>query len=184
MKKLIIVLLAFVAMLFGCSEDTLLNDLAKSADENASQFEMVKENKGKAVTKPFKLRGSGTIEFTYPVKCPDLVQLVAKGTGNATHLGKFSVELNICSNFNFQPPENPDLIYEITGTQIAANGDELYFYASFANGDIDFNQGSTLYHYDKGTGRFLDVEGEITLYGVSDLEKGVYSNYGEGWIKY
>ena len=60
MKKLIIVLLAFVAMLFGCSEDTLLNDLAKSADENALQSEMVKANKGKAVTKTIKIRSSGT----------------------------------------------------------------------------------------------------------------------------
>ena len=90
MKKLIIVLLAFVAMLFGCSEDTLLNDLAKSADENALQSEMVKDNKGKPVTKPFKIKGSGTISFMPNETCGGLIPLLVKGHGNATHLGKFN----------------------------------------------------------------------------------------------
>ena len=40
MKKLLIFLIAFVELFLGCSEDTLLNDLAKSADEDTLQTEM------------------------------------------------------------------------------------------------------------------------------------------------
>ena len=176
MKYRFLFLLAFIAILFGCSEDILLNDFAKSAEEDALKSEK------NIVARPFKIKGSGTIAFVEPAECPGLAQLFAEGTGKASHLGLFTVELTICSNFDFEHPEN--LIYEINGTQTAANGDKLYFSSSYENGDINFVDGSTLYHYKNGTGRFEDVEGEITLYGVADIPGGVYSNYGEGWIRY
>ncbi len=41
--------------------------------------------------------------------------------------------------------------------------------------------------YENGTGRFENVSGKVKLYQtmemIDDL-KGVFSNYGEGWIKY
>ena len=73
---------------------------------------------------------------------------------------------------------------------IAANGDKLYFKANSADGDIgiDENGEYTIYHFEGGTGRFEFSNGEVKLYGSVEIDpstlNGVYSNYGEGWIKY
>jgi hypothetical protein len=190
MKKLIIVLLAFVAMLFGCSEDTLLNDLAKSADENALQSEMLKENKGKAVTKPFKLRGAGTFEIVGEPVVPcmfELPQVLIKGEGNGTHIGLFTVEITYCTNF--------DNIHIAEGFQMAANGDKLFFYSNnLVNpGDVGLDEGGafSIYHYTHGTGRFEDLSGFVKLYGIQEYTDpsqpwlgGTYTNHGEGEITY
>ena len=196
MKKLIIVLLAFVAMLFGCSEDTLLNDIAKSADENALQSEMVKDNKGKPVEKTIKMRGSGKIVYTLVGLNDDGMQVYSvavEAHGNASHLGLFTTNLNWFAVYapitdEFGVPIEPITytFYPLTppkGIQIAANGDELNTFLS----DYDPNGEWYEYSYENGTGRFENVSGKIKLYQtmemIDDLN-GVFSNYGEGWIKY
>ena len=182
MKKSIIVLLAFVALLFGCSEDTLLNDLAKSADENALQSEMVNANKKEPVTRPFKLRGSGTFAPMNEPCDSGLLQLLVAGSGNATHFGLFNVEITYCTN----PPVGS--IHILNGTLTAANGDKIFFYSNnlINIGDSGLDDGGlfTIYHITGGTERFNQASGDFKLYGIVDFENGVYSNYGEGEITY
>lgn len=187
MKNRFLFLLAIAAMLFACSEDNLLNDLTKSADETTLNSEMNKRDNGKAVIKPFKIKGSGTISYMPNEICGELVPLLVRGQGNATHLGLFNVELTICSNFH---PNIENRVEIIDGTMIAANGDKLFFTANSAVGDIgiDNNGEYTLYHFERGTGRFEFCIGEVKLYGNVEIDpvtlNGIYSNYGEGWIKY
>ncbi len=185
MKFKIIVLLAFVAILFACSQDSLLNDLTKSADEDALQTEMTQFDlkKGKAVTRPFKLRGSGTFTPTGGTCDSGLAQVLIDGSGNATHLGLFKAEITYCTDLGNDPG-----IHILEGTLTAANGDKMFFYSNniIDPGDSGMDAGGvySIYHYENGTGRFEDGYGEFKLYGIVDYVNGVYSNYGEGYITY
>ena len=183
MKKLIIVLLAFVTMLFGCSEDTLLNDLAKSADENALQSEIIKENKGKAVTRPFKLKGSGILTFEPSDPFDGSFYATVEGEGNGTHLGRFTISLNwFAIKVNDEPPMYSP-ISQVSGFMTAANGDILNTYLS----GYDPIDGGYEYTFVPGTGRFESVEGKVKIYQVQEMINDlnfIYTNYGEGEITY
>jgi len=194
MKKLVIFLIAFVALFLGCSEDTLLNDLAKSADEDTLQTEMTQSDidltKGKAVTKTIKIRSSGTFNIVGEPDEPcmfGLPQVLISGEGNASHLGLFTVEITYCTDFAE--------IHIAEGFQIAANGDKLFFYSNNLEnlGDVGFDEGGTysIYHYTHGTGRFEYVTGFIKLYGIQEYTDadqpwlgGTFTNHGEGEITY
>jgi len=192
MKKLLIFLIAFVELFLGCSEDTLLNDLAKSADEDTLQTEMTQSDiyltKGKAVTKTIKIRSSGTFNIVGEPDEPymsGLPQVVISGEGNASRLGLFTVEITYCTDFAE--------IHIAEGFQIAANGDKLFFYSNNLEnlGDVGFDEGGaySIYHYTHGTGRFEYVTGFIKLYGIQEYTDadqpwlcGKFTNHGEGKI--
>ncbi|MGB5530300.1 MAG: hypothetical protein WBQ32_10040 [Ignavibacteriaceae bacterium] len=131
----------------------------------------------KAVTRPFKVRGLGTLEIVAPTECVGLAQIDIQGQGNATHLGLFTVTITYCTDFA--------TTHILTGTQTAANGDELYFYS--VGGGTDANGDYTDYLYDGGTGRFEFVTGELKLYDVVEFtgpNNGVYTNHGVGTLTY
>ena len=181
MKKLLIFLIAFVALFLGCSEDTLLKDLAKSANGDALQTEMtqsdLKANNGKAVTKTIKSRSSGTIAFVpNSSDCNGFTKVLIQGQGNATHLGLFTIELSYCSD-----GVNP--LGPILGFQTAANGDKLF--TALVGGGFDPELGPYQdYIYYDGTGRFEGASGEVRLYGSPDYDNLVFENHGEGTLTY
>lgn len=171
MKAKLFMVLAFIAMLFVACTAEEMEPLSETADLELNEIT------AKAVTKPFKVRGSGTLEIVPPTQCENLAQIDINGTGNATHLGRFSVEILYCTDFQTTTI--------ITGTQTAANGDELYFYS--VGFGVDAEGEYTDYIYDGGTGRFEFVTGELRLYGVTTFTgptTGVYTNHGEGTLTY
>jgi len=190
MKNRFLFLLAIVAMLFACSEDSTFTDLTKSADQTTLNSEFKKGHNGKVVVRPFKIKGSGTFNIVGEPDDPciyGLPQVLISGQGNASHLGLFSVEITYCTNFTD--------IHIAEGFQIAANGDEIFFYSNnLVNpGDVGFDEGGAyaIYHYTHGTGRFKDVTGFIKLYGIQEYIDpnqpwlgGTYTNQGEGEIAY
>lgn len=186
MKKQLLLLLAMVAMLFGCSEDTLLNDLAKSADENAPQSEMLKENKGKAVTKTIKMRGYGSVKYTPNFISENGMQVylaTVNGRGNASHLGLFEIDLTYYAMY-IPIPDSEPIVYTywpispITGVQTAANGDQLNTVAYGPNED-----GSLHFIYEGGSGRFEKVTGYVNLF-FNWSDDFIWENFGEGEITY
>ena len=183
MKNRFLFLLAIAAMLFACSEDSTFADLTKSADETTLNSEMDKGNNGKAVTRPFKLKGSGTLTYEPSDSYGGSYYATVQGEGNGTHVGLFTISLNwYAVKVQNEPPIYAPITL-ISGFMTAANGDILNSYLS------DFDPNGEWYEYTflSGTGRFEYVEGVIKLYQnteMLDALNGVYSNYGEGWIKY
>ena len=191
MKFKIILLLAFIAMLFACSEDSVLNDLTKSAEEDTLQSEMTQSDlkKGKAVTKTIKIRGTGIVTYDcleYDEN-NDCIMYFAEvqGEGNATHLGKFTIELKYYADSNLFPlpnPIDPFNIPPITGVQTAANGDELNTYSVGPHPDDPEN--TLRFYYNGGSGRFENVIGYVVLTFDWSPDGLSYTNYGEGEITY
>jgi hypothetical protein len=171
MKANLFMVLAFIAMLFMACTAEEMEPLSETAALELN------DNTTKAVTRPFKVKGSGSFEVVAPTECVNLAQIDIQGTGNATHLGKFNVVITWCTDFQS--------INFLTGTQTAANGDELYFYSVGFGADAEGEY--TDYVYDGGTGRFEFVTGELRLYGVTTFTgptTGVYTNHGEGTLTY
>jgi hypothetical protein len=191
MNNRFLFLLAIAAMLFACSEDSVFTDLTKSADGTTLNSEIKKGHKGKAVTKTIKIRGTGEVVYL-----PDHInefgmqvyKAVVEGQGNASHLGKFTINLNYYAVYIPIPDTdgNPiePIVYTywpispISGVQTAANGDQLFTVAYGPNPD-----GSLHFMYDKGTGRFEFVTGFVDLF-FSWADDFNYSNYGQGEITY
>jgi hypothetical protein len=173
MKNLVFVLLTLAGLTLGCSKEELDSGL----DSSLLQSKLSKMDADE-IQRPFKFKGEGifTLDFN-TAACPGLAQLTIDGTGRATHLGNFTVNLIWCTN-------RADINYA-TGTQVAANGDELYFeLLKFTVGE-DFDE--AIYEYSGGTGRFKDARGEVTerltYYPIDEVTTG-YINEATGWISY
>lgn len=170
MKTIVLSVMALGAMLFmGCSVDPIEDSADLQVNESTTTY--------RAVTRPFKVRGSGTFEVVAPNSCPGLTQIHIQGSGNATHLGLFTADITYCTDFA--------AIHQLSGKQIAANGDEVYFYS--VGFGVDEQGQFTDYIYEGGTGRFLNATGELRLYGVSEFTTpttGVYSNHGTGTLTF
>lgn len=173
MKRFILPFLAMAGLVFGCSPEELDAPLASTALQS-NETELT----AKAVHRPFKLSGEGTLNVAAnTTACPGLMQLTVNGTGNATHLGKFEVSLVWCTNFT-------DINYA-TGTQVAANGDELYFRLAGMGYDADGEWAD--YVYEGGTGRFENANGELheRIYTTFvDPVNAVYTSTANGWLSY
>ena len=184
MKLKLFFLTVLSAFLFlGCSTDNQEDFLDDSSSSKLSEDNIV----AKVVERPFKVKGSGTFSFvSFPPteECENLLQYLIEGEGNATHLGRFSVTITYCTDFG-----NNSFI---TGTQVAANGDELDFYS--VGFGVDEQGQWTDYIYDGGTGRFTNATGELRLYGIVEFTDfdpftdlpiaGVYTNFGYGTLTY
>lgn len=159
----------------GCTRDPL----SPSSDEalywsNASRS---RDSNLKAVEKIFKLQSEGTLAISPGADCANLTQITILGTGNATHLGKFELAIVWCTDFMGTN--------RLIGTQVDANGDEIYFYA------VAFGEDSrgewTDFVFIGGTGRFTHASGNLRLYNqvtFTSPQLGLYSNSGEGIIRY
>lgn len=96
---------------------------------------------------------------------------MSQGSGNGTHLGAFTQEINYCTDGT-----NPTSY--ILGTSTAANGDKLFSVMVGAGSDYQD------YVYYGDTGRFAGAYGEIRLYGYVDYEHLVWHLKGEGSLTY
>jgi hypothetical protein len=110
---------------------------------------------------------------------PPLVLTEDKGTGNATHLGRYSLKGSEVIN---------QVTFEVTDgsfTITAANGDTIFgTYAGTAAGTSD--PFVITYHVTGpvtgGTGRFKGASGELTWDGIANLATGELSDVATGWI--
>ena len=174
MRTNILFFITLVSMFFmGCNVENVDDSINSSAN---LQFN-ANISKTKVFTRPFKVKGSGTFEVVAPSEFQDLIQVLIQGQGNATHLGLFHAEITYCTDFEYN--------HYLTGKQIAANGDEIYFYS--VGFGVDDEGEWTEYIYSGGTGRFENASGELKLYGVSEFTgptSGVYKNHGSGTLSY
>lgn len=150
MKKGIFWALLVSIGLLACTEEPLPDPVEEAMLTEVNAM----ASKGKAVTRPLKLRSTGTLEIVESTDCGALLQYKIEAQGNSTLLGKFAVELNLCTDW-----QGTSFAW---GKTIAANGDEQYLYTvgtgSDENGDY------TAYVYDGGTGRFEGLTGDLRLY--------------------
>jgi hypothetical protein len=108
---------------------------------------------------PFKGRLEGTVTIT-PVNPPFVVDVLVTATGNATHLGRFTLAIPHRVDRGTVPPSAAGS-YQFT----AANGDTLY--ASFTGQSMPTPTPGVLYIVEAatitgGTGRFAGAAGSFT----------------------
>ena len=119
---------------------------------------------------PFKGRLEGAVTSRTPLT-PQLVSLLTEGTGNATHLGRFTVEIAHVVNTFARTVTGS---YEFT----AANGDNTLI------ADVTGQFGPTLENprvllseetatITGGTGRFAGASGSFTVERLLDLDTGL-----------
>ncbi len=179
MKNRILILMLSVVTLFACSSDSLNNDEVNLFNQKVDL--QTSSSKMAVITRPFKLKGSGTfIHFEGDgISCPARV-LNAFGEGTAIHLGRSTVLEEWCWN------GNPDDLGTRTYTITAANGDVIH-------GTINFIQWTSettfeeVVVFDGGTGRFENATGEFnqSVVIVWDTEvSGTFTASGEGSLTY
>ncbi|HVJ86869.1 MAG TPA: hypothetical protein VM452_14550 [Caulifigura sp.] len=133
---------------------------------------------------PFKGKWTGLVETsTTPVTNPDgtpatnpdgtpitETEELAEGGGNATHLGRYSMESTAVSSTDETDTSG------ITGTMTftAANGDQVFATfdgdaATGADGLVDSDYGATIVG---GTGRFAGSTGYFTFLSTTDPDSG------------
>lgn len=181
--------IAFISILMltsvGCSNDGIIN---KDLNEQNTELKLenyvftgltpaaMKSNHNKAITKVIKFfEAEGSFEFDYTVVgCSPAPFLTVSGSGNATHLGLYTIINQGCYDGSSL----------ILGTITAANNDEIQTYIESAYQDV--NSGIWYYHYViyNGTGRFEGATGAINMYGTLDFEDFVWNLQGEGTITY
>ncbi len=173
--------MAFMAVFllsFSCSPETDINSLENLEAVNASA------NNGQKVERPWKIRSAGTFEFDPSAGefCEGLLPLKILGSGEASHIGRYTVEITWCTG----GPGNQGNDF-ITGTITAANGHTI----NFESKDGSFTGTSVEYKVTNGTGRFHDAKGEFKLFETEptvfesiDPPSGTYANAGGGYIVY
>lgn len=180
--------IAFISILtltlVGCSNDGIIN-----GDLNEQNTELKLENyvftglapatmesnhdKATKVIKFFEAEGPFEFDYTV-VGCSPAPFLTVSGSGNATHLGLYTIINQGCYDGSSL----------ILGTITAANNDEIQTYIESAYQDV--NSGIWYYHYViyNGTGRFEGATGDINMYGTLDFVNFVWNLQGEGTITY
>ncbi len=164
MKKIFSVFVLFL-FVFGCSEA-----LQEEMDQNPEL------KSGKMVERPFIIHSStGTMGFLVSDECPDLGpgvpnRFVVNGSGNATHLGKFTVKNFMCLDGS-----------PIQGELTAANGDKIF---TMVTKEPWMEDGVIHYYYSilDGTGRFEDAGGYVVMFGVIDYATMTFDLKGDGRI--
>ncbi|MGB5388100.1 MAG: hypothetical protein WBN20_15065, partial [Eudoraea sp.] len=172
--------LAIVAVLlfsFSCSPEADMDALENIEAVNASA------NKEKQVERPWKIRSAGTFEFdpSSVNLCDPLLPLKIVGSGEASHIGRYAVELTWCTG----GPGNQGFD-AITGVITSANGDTIVFKSVLGS----FTANSVDYIVTGGSGLFDGAGGEFTLFateptmftnGPGEPPSGTYANAGEGY---
>ena len=125
---------------------------------------------------PFKGRWEGAL--TARTVTPPFLNISFEGTGNATHLGRFTVEIRLALNTTNR---------FLTGTYefTAANGDTLT--ADFAGESPLTLPGVPQLSVETatitgGTGRFASASGNFTAERLVDLATGLTTGFFEGTI--
>jgi hypothetical protein len=127
-------------------------------------------------TVPFKGTLEGTVIIT-PLE-PPLANVVITANGNATHLGRFRVEIPHLVSFATATGEG-------TYTFTAANGDLLRAHftgtADTSTPIFAIVENATI---TGGTGRFADASGSFTVHRLFDVVAGTTSGSMEGTISF
>ncbi|MEW6208101.1 MAG: hypothetical protein AB1631_07025 [Acidobacteriota bacterium] len=129
-----------------------------------------------AVTRPFHLVEQGTLEFR-----DGGTTVVSKGTGTATHLGRFTLHRTL----TLAPSDDGGTDVEVKGRArlMAANGDHL---EASINGTLNPINGTAIlvYEWEGGTGRFQNATG-TTIWRVSlHIADLTYDVIADGVINY
>jgi hypothetical protein len=110
-----------------------------------------------AVPRPFHLVEHGTATLSQKVG-DHTIFLAADGTGNATHLGRFTLQRTATLT-----PTSDEGVFDVVGqaTLIASNGDQLF---ASIKGTLNRKtlQAFLTYEWNGGTGRFQNASGETT----------------------
>ena len=176
------VAVVFVALTVGCSQPvaptgpTSLSPASPSiasSDANATGAGLLAQ--GHEV--PFKGRWEGALTARTPLP-PGFLSISFEGTGNATHLGRFTVEIRIVLNTTDRTLTGT---YEFT----AANGDTLT--AAFTGQSPLTPPGVPQTSVETatitgGTGRFASASGSFTAERVVDLATFLTTGSFEGTI--
>ena len=171
-------MMAIFLISFSCSQEADMDTLENLEAVNASA------KKGKQVERPWKIRSAGTFELdpSAGAFCQGLLPLKIIGSGEASHIGRYTVEITWCTG----GPGNQGNDF-ITGTLTVANGDTI----DFESKEGSFTATSVEYRVTDGTGRFHDAKGEFKLFETEPTvfesfapPSGTYANAGEGFIVY
>ena len=107
---------------------------------------------GQAATlKAVPMRGNGSGVITGSTPGPTGIAITAVGSGEATHLGKFTREEEILLN-----PQN----FTFTGSIVFTSADGSELYCEFSGGFTGATTAVGTYTFTGGTGRFEDASGE------------------------
>lgn len=169
MKKQLLYISALLVLAFGCSKDD-----AVTPDDEAAYKNGVTE---KIIT--FK-QSSGIMEVIPCADCATGYQLYISGSGNATHLGNFTVINTVCFDV-----ATFEAVGDHLGFIYAANGDELHTKIVYGPYFPEGPDGPLYYDYEvlMGTGRFADVTGgDWVMYGTVDLMNMTWELQGGGPI--
>ena len=164
------------ALLGSCAQEVLQEETTLNNEPLTLEYRRDRSYNphlnGKAVAKPFKIRSAGSLSYIFGQGGCN-VRIVLSGNGNASHMGNFSIEADLCL-------DNEPFIITSTG----ANGDQLF--ATFRRPPTTDANGLVTQYYMiiGGTGRFENASGQYDLYGVVDPAKGIFDHSGEGTIVY
>lgn len=126
--------------------------------------------KGGVKLVPFKGKWTGQSLDSTPTEDPNVVEETAEGGGNATHLGRYTMDASATSTLDSQTA---------TGEHVftAANGDQVFatFSGEFVTGDDGLIDGVVDATIVGGTGRFATSTGYYTFRVTTNPETGISS---------
>jgi len=174
------VAVVFVALFVGCSQPVAptgptslppASPSIASSDANATGAGLLAQ--GHEV--PFTGRWEGAVTARTPLP-PGFLSITFEGTGNATHLGRFTVEIRIVLN-------TTDRTFTGTYEFTAASGDTLTAAVTGQAPPAGVRQaGVETATITGGTGRFASATGSFTTERVVDTATFVASGSFEGTI--
>lgn len=202
MKKLLLLIMACLAIMIGCSDDSALQDdmnytietdpemvekymeplMNYGTKEALTEYQNSIETERRAYyTTLFRINQSGTMAILPPFDygCSDSEVFVdVNGVGYASSLGKHTVNFSFCS---FDGLNSYDTIY---GLLTFKNGDMInskLIYASSPDENGNWQQFWGIYD---GTGQFDEAIGIIGLQISADFTNYVWTNNGYGLLIY
>jgi hypothetical protein len=198
MKNLIGFLFTAFFLLFSCQTDFEREDMNAENDalhlaaiyaplimyDSDCQSVNSQLRRGDLVERPIKFRSEGTLTIIFQSpECGGNNRTLVEGIGHGSHMGKIAIHLNYC--WHLADPTDPFSVVldsYVTGTVVAANGDEIQVVLIGAGTDEKGDYQN--YLIVGGTGRFTGATGHYTLWGVIDYVNGVYWHEGGGVIAY
>ena len=176
MKALIVIFaLSLIFLLTSCSK-------MEESTPVSPQVNPTSLSKAHPVPFQFTIEAVGQATQTSPVS----VEMVMEGSGNATHVGKFT---SISHNVSYFTSPTTGIIVNGTHTTYSANGEEMYatytgtFVISNGVGENTIN-----FIFNGGTGRFENLYGEIQAVIIShepgQLVQKHLTGSGSGYIIY
>ena len=129
---------------------------------------------GASPERPIKGSFAGTMAVVGPCGEEGQVVLHVAGEGHATHLGRTTLSIEFCHDWNTGPTEDLFAVYT------AASGDEVWMRAEGEG----FDMGSSEYEVWGGTGRFENADGLLQVVGTLDPTDFTWTTSVTGWITY